>query len=715
MSFSKRIFVGLFLGLLVGLFFGELVLPLKVVAEGFVKLLQMTVLPYMTVSIISSLGSLSIQEAKTLGLRAGVVLVGLWMIGLIFCFLFPIVFPHMQTASFFSTSLIEKPSSFDLVGLYIPSNPFNSLANSVVPAVVLFSLLLGIALIGVERKQVLLDVLKVASQAISRVTRFVVSLTPYGMFAIAATVAGTLSLEQMGRIQMYIVIYMAVALLLTLWVLPGLVSCFTTIRTGEILSATRDALVVAFMAGDLLIVLPTLTEMTETILKRHEPEDPQSNTLPQIIIPASFNFPHIGKLLSLSFILFAAWFTNSSVPIAQYPRLALTGLVTFFGNLNAAVPFLLDLFRIPADTYQLFLATAVINSRFGTLLAVMHTVVIALLGSTAVAGKIKWQPLRVGNYAIVTLVLLVVVFGGSRLLFRHVLNLQYHQDEVLMNMKLLMASPPSEIFKTLPPVSDTSLPAAILDRIRSRNAIRVGIEPTRIPYSFYNRRGELVGLDVEMAHTLASELGVRAEFMPIHIMKEMEQRLSDGTCDIIMSGVAVTTRRAAQTNFSIPYLDETMAFVVPDYLRNEFVDWDTVRRKGSISIGVPNLPYYLDKMHQQLPQAKLVPIDDISYIFSSSSKKFEVAVLGAERASAYSLLHPQYSVVIPGPEIFKISLAYPLAGRDQYWVNFINTWIRLKQNDRTIDTLYDHWILGKNSTPFHPRWSIIRNVLGWIK
>ena len=702
MSFSKRIFVGLFLGLLVGLFFGELVLPLKVVADGFVKLLQMTVLPYMTVSIISSLGSLSIQEAKTLGFRAGVVLVGLWLIGLIFCFLFPIVFPHMQTASFFSTSLIEKPSSFDLVSLYIPSNPFNSLANSVVPAVVLFSVLLGVALIGIERKQVLLDVLKVASQAISRVTRFVLSLTPYGMFAIAATVAGTLSLEQVGRIQMYIVIYMAVSLLLALWVLPSLVACFTSIRTGEILSSTRDALVVAFMAGDLLIVLPTLTEMTEAILKRHELEDPQHNTLPEIIIPASFNFPHIGKVLSLSFILFASWFTNSSVPVAQYPKLALTGLVTFFGNLNAAVPFLLDLFRIPADTFQLFIATAVINSRFGTLLAVMHTVVIALLGSTAVAGKIKWQPLRLGNYAIITLVLLVVIFGGSRLLFQHVLKHQYNQDQVLMNMKLLMPSAPSEIFKT-PPAADSSLPAAILDRIRYRNAIRVGVEPTRIPYSFYNRRGELVGLDVEMAHTLASELGVRVEFVPINIMREMEQRLSDGTCDIIMSGVAVTTKRAARINFSIPYLDETMAFVVPDYLRNEFVNWDLVRQKGSISIGVPNVPYYLDKMHQQLPQANLVPMDELGEIFSSSSKKFEVAVLGAERASAYSLLHPEYSVVIPGPESFKIPLAYPLAGRDQYWVNFINTWIQLKQNDRTIDSLYDHWILGKNSTPYQPR------------
>ena len=90
---------------------------------------------------------------------------------------------------------------------------------------------------------------------------------------------------------------------------------------------------------------------------------PDAAALPDVIVPASFNFPHSGKLLSISFVLFAGWFADAVVSLADYPRLALSGLVTFFGSLNAAVPFLLDLFRIPADTFQLFLATGVINSR----------------------------------------------------------------------------------------------------------------------------------------------------------------------------------------------------------------------------------------------------------------------------------------------------------------------------------------------------------------
>jgi hypothetical protein len=59
-------------------------------------------------------------------------------------------------------------------------------------------------------------------------------------------------------------------------------------------------------------------------------------------VPASFTFPHTGKLLSLSFILFAGWFAGSSLPVTEYPRLAGVGLLASFGSVNMSIPFLLD-------------------------------------------------------------------------------------------------------------------------------------------------------------------------------------------------------------------------------------------------------------------------------------------------------------------------------------------------------------------------------------
>ena len=176
MTFSRKLLIGLTAGIVTGVCIGEHAAPLSLVATGYIKLLQMTVLPYVTVSIITSLGSLSYADAKSLGARVGIVLAIVWGVAVAMAMLVPLAFPSGASASFFSSTLTEQRAPFDFIDLYIPSNPFFSLANNVVPAVVLFSVAIGVALIGVERKQLLLDLLGVVSATVSRATRMVVSL-----------------------------------------------------------------------------------------------------------------------------------------------------------------------------------------------------------------------------------------------------------------------------------------------------------------------------------------------------------------------------------------------------------------------------------------------------------------------------------------------------------------------------------------------------------
>jgi Na+/H+-dicarboxylate symporter/ABC-type amino acid transport substrate-binding protein len=709
MTFSRRILVGLCAGVAVGVFLGELVAPLGVVGQGFVRLLQMTVLPYVFVSIILSLGSLDITEAKRLGLRAGAALASLWAVALIFAFLFPLVFPPAETASFFSAALVEKPDAFDFVDLYIPSNPFHSLANNIVPAVVLFSVTTGIALIGVERKAVLLDVLGVASDTISRATRFVVRLTPFGIFALAATAAGTLRIEEIQRIEVYLVTYVAISLLVAIWVLPGLVAALTPIPYREVLGPTRAALITAFSAGDLFIVLPILIDACKDLLARHHVTDERSAGLPDVIVPASFNFPHTGKLLSLSFILFAGWFADAAVPAHEYPRLALTGLLTFFGSLNAAVPFLLDSFRIPADTFQLFIATGVINSRFGALLAAVHTIVVALLGSAAIAGTIRFEPRRLLRYVVVTVLITTALVGGLRLTFRTVLRHEFKGAELVYGMTNAFEHAPARVIP--PPGEENDGPT--LSRIRARGALRVGFVQPRLPFVFRNARQELVGLDVELAHLLARDLDVAVEFIEWPV-GELADAVSRGRADIGIGGNAVTPTLATSVLFSEPYLDETAAFVVKDYLRGRFETWTSIDAATDLVIGVPALPYYERLLKARLPD---IPLKTFSVAQDPLDERlgFDAVALPAERGSVLTLLNPKWTVVVPSPGVIKVPLAFPLARQDEAWAAFVNTWIEMKRRDGTLGTLYDHWILGKAAENRSPRWSVVRNVLHWVK
>ena len=713
MSLSRQILTGLALGVSTGLFFGERVAVLKWAADGFVKLLQMMVLPYITVSIVSGLGALRREQLALLGLRAAAVIGGLWLLALSFAFLLPLTFPAVENASFFSSSLVERRPEFNFIDLYIPANPFNSLANNVVPAVVLFSMVLGVAVAGVQRRERLLEVLTVAREAISVATRLVTRLTPYGLFAIAAYAAGTLGPEQVGRIQIYLVAYVVIALMASLWVLPGLVAALTPIRVRDMLGQSRDHLLTALIAGDLFIVLPGLMQASQALLNRLDPADDEPGRLPEVIVPVSFNLPHSGKLLSLSFVLFAGWFADTPVPFSAYPQLALTGLVTFFGSLNSAVPFLLDQFRIPADTFQLFVATGLINSRVGSLVAAVHTLTVALLVSCAVSGHMRWQRRPVLAYVGVTVALAVIVLGGTRLVFARDQSQEYTKDKVLASMQMLNEPVKATVARAPSPAPATTL--AALETIEARGVLRVGYLPDSLPYAFFNQAGDLVGFDVEMAHRLAREMTVDLAFVPVD-RERMTDQLAEGYCDLVMSGIAVTTQRARRMLFSNSYLDETMAFVVPDGRRDQYLSWDTIREQGAVTISVPDIPYYVDKLRELLPQAVIKPhAGSIESMFTSGSGTADALALPAERGSAWTLIYPAYSVAMPAPTPIHVPLAYPIARNDEHLANYVNTWIALKRKDGTFDAAYRHWILGQDAAPRQPRWSILRDVLHWVE
>jgi proton glutamate symport protein len=557
-------------------------------------------------------------------------------------------------------------------------------------------------------------VLSVANALVGRATKFVVQLTPYGMFAIAAHAAGTLRIEELGNIQVYLLSYIAISLLLSVWVLPALVSALTPIGYREVLGGTRAALITAFMAGDLFIVLPILTEACKAMLARHALTDDHTRDIPDVLVPASFNFPHTGKLLSVSFILFAAWFADVSLRLVDYPRLALTSLLTFFGSLSAAVPFLLDVFRIPADTFQLYLATGVINARFGALLAAVHTVAVALLGTAAITGRLRLEPGRLLRFAVITVLLTTATIVGLRTTFSHVLRREFDGAQVMYGMSTVFPQVEARVLAGVAdvPAMPTDQAGSYAEGIRRRGVIRVCVLPDRMPYAYPSADGRLTGFDIEMAHRLAGDLGVRIDFVSVTI-ERLPDVLDRGVCDLAMSGTPVTPLRSAVMLFSSPYLDETLGWLVRDHERDRFATWAGIRALGAVRVGAPDVPYYLREVRERAPA---LVIETMSVRGSLEQfTKYDAFLMPAERGAAYTMLFPQYSVVVPQPDVIKVPLAYPLYRHGDRWQSFMDTWIDLKRRDGTIDRLYRHWILGQDAVATRPRWSVVRDVLHWVE
>jgi Na+/H+-dicarboxylate symporter/ABC-type amino acid transport substrate-binding protein len=711
-SLSKQILVGLAAGVAVGLFFGEKVALLELPAKAFVQLLQVTVLPYVIGSLIIGVARGTPAQARRLASKGGIALLLLWALSLLLVFLTPLGLPPDKGGSFFATSDLTTEKDIDWIELYIPANPFRSLANNLVPAVVVFSVLLGVALLGIKGKDRVLEALDIVNQALGRAGALVVALTPYGLFAIAGHAAGTLRLDEFERLQAFLLIYGGLALVLMLWLLPAVVSALTGLSYRRIVSLSFDPLLTAFVTANLFVVLPLLAERGKALLAESGLEKKTADEAIDVLVPASFTFPHSAKLLSLVFILFAGWFVGSPVPVAQYPALAGAGLLSLFGSIYAAVPFLLDLVRLPADLFQLFMVSSVVNSRLGSAAAAMHVFALALLGAHLMAGRLRVDVKRLAGVAVATVVLLVVFLGGSRLLLARVLPGPEKATAAFDRLRVSGAwgvLPPSEVRAAAETPTTPPVPGRRASEIRQRGVLRFGFTEDEIPWSFRNGRGEVVGLEVDLAQALAAEMGVRLELVPLP-REDRGPTLASGACDVAAGRVRPNQRGLA----SRPFAEEAWAFIVRDHDRAAFASLDAIRRRPGLRVAVIGRPSWTQRMAALLPRAEVVPVASLLDFVKAEPGQLDAMYTGFARGTAMSLLYPQFTAVVPEPGLGSVPIAFVVAEGETDLLARLDAWVEQERASGLVAAKIDYWVRGKGARAEQgPRWSVAKDVLHW--
>ena len=727
-SLSSMILLSMVAGILTGLFFGELVGFLDVIGDIWIKLLQMTVLPYVMLSLILGLGRLNYRDALLLAKKGGSMLLLLWLVTLAVVFLFPYVFPDWDASSVFAALDAPKSESVDFIDLYIPSNPFHALANNLVPAVVLFSIALGVALIGVPNKEKALDGMGLLIDTLVRIANFVVKLTPLGVFAIMASAAGTMSFAEFQRLEIYIYSYIAVSLVMSLWILPGLVIMLTPLSYREVVGSTKDALITAFATTSLFVVLPILMEKSKEMVARHTGDQEKADSAVEVIIPASFNFPHAGKLFTLTFVLFAGWHSGYPLDVSDYPRLMAAGVASLFANVNLAIPFILDAMRMPGDLYQLFVATGVINARFATLLATMFTLSLTLLGAFSMSGGIRLRWKAMFRYLFISVLLLLLSIPGLRMVMEHYMENSYMEDQVVAGRDFYDVAVTGQVYREVYREPPAALPVTQqgnrLQDIVDRGVLRACYAKDDIPFSYFNSSGRLVGLDVELFHYLADDLGVRVEFVP-STWVNIIGLLNSGYCDL-GTGRTMTPQSAYQGAFTIPIMDRSFASLVEDYRRSEFVSFSKARTEPGLRLALTSNAYVERMVKKLLPNAELVIVDSLEDVIAEQleavkrgesaadgEQRIDAMVTTAEKAAAWSLLYPRYSPVVPTP-VVHLPAAFPIPHDEEDLADYMKIWLTIRKKDGSIQSLYDYWVLGKKEHINSHRWSVIRDVLHWV-
>ncbi len=109
-------------------------------------------------------------------------------------------------------------------------------------------------------------------------------------------------------------------------------------------------------------------------------------------------------------------------------------------------------------------------------------------------------------------------------------------------------------FAALALVATTAVPAfaGMLDDIRSRGVVRIGVSLGGEPIGFRDAQNNPVGYDVDVANMIGEKLGLPVEFTDVSGDARISMLVS-GQLDIVVANTSATLKRAESVNFTIPY------------------------------------------------------------------------------------------------------------------------------------------------------------------
>jgi len=699
------------LGIICGLFFGDLCKVFSPWASAYIMLLKVTAVPYLIIAIMHGVGKLTSSQGKEI-LKKGLIFISLsWFINVLTIYLISFSFPQgkgYQHASYTS----QTSSSLNFAELLIPENIFYDLANNIVPAVVVFSLFVGLALMHLKEKQSLMGMLDTLLDVLTRITAWIARITPIGTFIIIANQIGTVQFSTIKQVSTYIILYIVGICILIFWVFPRLASMLTAMSGLKWLKDLLPILLLAYTTNVVIVCLPYIIQLIQKESAAYHLKEEKIQSQIQGTVSIVFNLP-LGSLFIAVFVFFIAIFYNTSLSFTGQIELFLTTFLTGLGAIGLgswinSLTFLLDSLGLPFEALNMYLVTLPFTAGFQSMLSAMEIATISLLITLACRQAITYKWSKIFKSTVITLVPILILFVVTKLY-----NPLPKVQNLAKSIYDLSVGPIPPIKRSSQHQHTASKAGDAFSRILETRILRVGVYPGVVPFCFYNNDGELAGYDIAFASELAKDLGCSLEFVPLNF-STMAEDLASARYDVGMSAISIDEERLKSISFTHPYVNAKLVFVYTGKLAKNLSSLAVLQNTPSINVAVLKGSIYEKLVRQLLPDHKVIFLD--SYDSFTTCPEPCVLLWEEQEAIAWVLCHPKYKIAFPDPSIGIDSLGYAVHPQSERLLNYMNQWLSLKETEGFTQKQYDLWVLAKTtpSSREEPRWSVIRNVFHWI-
>lgn len=231
-----------------------------------------------------------------------------------------------------------------------------------------------------------------------------------------------------------------------------------------------------------------------------------------------------------------------------------------------------------------------------------------------------------------------------------------------------------------------------IEQIAQRGVIRVGMD-IFVPWAMKDKKGELIGFEIDIAKKLAEDMGVKIEFVPTK-WSGIIPALTTGKFDVLIGGMTVTTQRNLKINFTKPYYyteqglmahkQKAVGFKISDF---NSPDVTIAARLGSTAAIAAK---------QQFPKAQIRLFDDEPAAVQELRNGNVHAMVAAQPLPASTAIDNPDLIVAYEDVMMLEAIGMGVRKGDPDTINLIDNWIEVNRNNGWIQSRYAYWFKTKD-------------------
>jgi Na+/H+-dicarboxylate symporter len=156
----------------------------------------------------------------------------------------------------------ELPSFGRWVSALVPANPFQAAADGAMLPLIVFAVAFAVSLLHVpgERRRPVVDLLQIVAEAMLTLVRWILTLAPIGVFALAVPLAARMGLAAAGALLYYVAVVAGACLAFAVLVLYPVAFVFGRVAAVRFVRAAAPAQAIAFSTRSSMASLPVMMD-----------------------------------------------------------------------------------------------------------------------------------------------------------------------------------------------------------------------------------------------------------------------------------------------------------------------------------------------------------------------------------------------------------------------------------------------------------------------